>query len=472
MSFIGKLLETSIIFSLLILLVFIVNMALGNKYKAKWRYKLWIILTLSFIIPIKPDFNIPFSITVNKTEVSTNQVSNQNSTNEKTSSEDTSKSNNSVSTIVFFVWLLGVISSSIYSLRKNIHTKSIINRWSSPSVPQNMQEIFQSTKDILGIEKSSLELRICKLDITPMVIGIKNPRIIIPNKDIPEDELQMILKHELIHYKRHDILVKLIGVMVTSIYWFNPLVHLMNYKLQIECEASCDEEALNDLDIEERLTYAEAIIGIIETKPTLSPTISNSFYGGKKGMKKRLSEIMKIKKSNLIGIPLTLGGVVLTLSIFSNSVVASSDTHDTNISPAPIITNHNTNFNPPTVDKQNPTEPTDNKTPDTDSTPSTDKPQISQKEATNKENTPKVDNSQNISERNNNEKNSNKFINEDQNIPRKSIGQNNMNKSNMNKSNYNNRNSNNYNNQNDNHRNHNSRGSKGNHNGNGIRMHH
>lgn len=62
------------------------------------------------------------------------------------------------------------------------------------------------------------------------MFGIIQPTVLIPCTEYSETDLYLILKHELIHYKRHDIEVKVIMFMVQTLYWFNPLIHLMSKK--------------------------------------------------------------------------------------------------------------------------------------------------------------------------------------------------------------------------------------------------
>lgn len=333
-NFLMKLLETSLVMSILAILFILANLILGNKYKSKWKYNIWLAFILCLIIPVKPEFNLPFGISVNEEVKTSSELGIPNNTTQNNlsiSSSNKLKTTNSydsktisTSQILFLIWLIGAILLGCYYIFKNTRTKSILHRWSINHVPENIMHLFQNTKASLDIQNDNIKIKICKLNITPMIIGIKNPIILIPNKKIPDDELAMILKHELIHYKRHDLIKKFLGLISLVLHWFNPIVHLINYKMKIECETSCDEEVLHGLEMNERILYGEAIIGIIQTKPSISPIVSTKFYGGKNGMKKRISAIVNNNKRNKLIIPIILGCIVISIGMLSNSVIANS----------------------------------------------------------------------------------------------------------------------------------------------------
>ena len=86
-----------------------------------------------------------------------------------------------------------------------------------------------------GICRSvALELKIrrripvyyCKETFSPMLAGILKPCILLPEIDLMPSELYDIFRHELIHYRRKDILYKWMIQLAVSIHWFNPLVYL------------------------------------------------------------------------------------------------------------------------------------------------------------------------------------------------------------------------------------------------------
>lgn len=325
-SFLEKLLETSFIMSLLSIILLIINRFLGDKYSSKYKYTIWLIIIIFLILPIKPEFNSPFNISLNEKISILFENSLLKYTNQQYILSDTIVNFKNIFSynLLLLIWIIGALSFGCYYIFKNIHTYSVLHRWSTTNIPKSTLDIFNNVKSNLNITNSNIKLKVCKLNITPMIIGIKNPIILIPDQKIPDDELSIILKHELIHFKRHDIIKNLLGIFSIILHWFNPVVHIINYKMKIECEASCDEAVLHGLNIKERILYGEALIGIMERNPILYSFASTKFYGGKSGMKKRISRIMNQEKNNMISIPIILGIIIISLGLFSNSIIVNS----------------------------------------------------------------------------------------------------------------------------------------------------
>ncbi|WP_445683509.1 M56 family metallopeptidase [Sporosarcina sp. FSL W7-1283] len=53
---------------------------------------------------------------------------------------------------------------------------------------------------------------------SPALIGLLNPTILLSTRKIPTVELNMVLHHELIHFKRKDVWIKLFMLIVSSLH--------------------------------------------------------------------------------------------------------------------------------------------------------------------------------------------------------------------------------------------------------------
>lgn len=62
---------------------------------------------------------------------------------------------------------------------------------------------------------------------SPMLLGIIKPQIILPQREYTKEGMEYILSHEMTHYKRKDLWVKLLIITARTIHWFNPFVCLM-----------------------------------------------------------------------------------------------------------------------------------------------------------------------------------------------------------------------------------------------------
>ncbi len=75
---------------------------------------------------------------------------------------------------------------------------------------------------------------------TPFSFGIIRKRIIIPDKDYSEDEIRLMLKHEYMHLKNHDLLIQLMIHFLCAVFWWNPLVYLLRFDIEQCFEIRCD----------------------------------------------------------------------------------------------------------------------------------------------------------------------------------------------------------------------------------------
>ncbi len=115
-------------------------------------------------------------------------------------------------------------------------------------------ELFNQCKNELNIN-SNIKLKHCQYIGSPMLIGILNPMILIPNTNEDKNTLKMIFLHELNHYKRKDIIIKAFGFFVNIIHWFNPIVYLLLGDMDNYCECSIDEKVVKEMKIEDRKYY-------------------------------------------------------------------------------------------------------------------------------------------------------------------------------------------------------------------------
>jgi hypothetical protein len=160
-----------------------------------------------------------------------------------------------------------------------------------------------------------------------MMIGLIKPRILLPTVEMERNELRFILTHELVHYKRKDLLYKYLVLMATALHWFNPVVYLMAKSINALCETSCDAEILRSADVETRQSYGEAIIGVVQYQSKMKTALSTTFYGGKKGMKKRIASVMdtQSKKLGTVIISLVLVATLCTGFVFTTNAMASGN---------------------------------------------------------------------------------------------------------------------------------------------------
>lgn len=70
------------------------------------------------------------------------------------------------------------------------------------------------------------------------------PYIILPNVEIPDDELRVILLHEWKHIQDKDYVADIIIHLISFIFWWNPLVYILKRNCTFARELKCDSYAV------------------------------------------------------------------------------------------------------------------------------------------------------------------------------------------------------------------------------------
>jgi hypothetical protein len=97
------------------------------------------------------------------------------------------------------------------------------------------------------------------------VIGFFKPVIVIPAwalRELPSDELNVILLHEFAHLRRWDDWTNLLQKMVRAIFFFHPAVWWIESRLSLEREMACDDQVLARTG--NPRGYAQCLISLLE----------------------------------------------------------------------------------------------------------------------------------------------------------------------------------------------------------------
>ena len=99
----------------------------------------------------------------------------------------------------------------------------------------------------------------------PAVIGFFKPMIILPVwalRELPPDELNIILLHELAHVRRWDAWTNLLQKIVRAVFLFHPAVCWIDRRLSLEREMACDDQVL--AETANPHGYAKCLIVLLE----------------------------------------------------------------------------------------------------------------------------------------------------------------------------------------------------------------
>lgn len=329
-------LTTSVVIAVLLLLLPHIN----KNYTAKWRCFVWLILGVRLLILFSPSFpqtpieispiseSIEFKVPIQKSEDFDQKISQKDvEPVEKPSNISLESSSLVLNTVTLneilsIVWLLGIMLFMIYHLIGYfIFIKSIL-RFSKHVKDEHITALWLKVKKEMKIN-NKIQMMVCKKVESPMVTGFFKSLLILPDLDYSDGDLEVILKHELIHYKRGDIWYKLLVVCANAVHWFNPIVYFMRAISNKDIEMACDSELIKDSDNAFRKQYSETILSAAHKGNQHHTTFSTYFYGGKKAMKERLVNIFDMNKKRK-GIS-ALCAVIIIIGIAGASVAYGVD---------------------------------------------------------------------------------------------------------------------------------------------------
>ena len=118
----------------------------------------------------------------------------------------------------------------------------------------------------LGIRRP-VELLSSSRRTMPMVWGLWRIRVLLPEESAhwTPEQCRVVLLHELAHARRFDCLTQLVSQLACAVCWFNPLVWLARWRMQIERELACDDLVLTSGT--KASAYAEQLVRIASRMP-------------------------------------------------------------------------------------------------------------------------------------------------------------------------------------------------------------
>ena len=143
--------------------------------------------------------------------------------------------------VLSIAWLLGMAGFMGYHAFSYLRMRNRIHRTDS------------------GVRQ--VEPGICEIDggHLSFVMGLMHPVIYLSSGLDPESR-KVVLCHERVHLQRRDYLFKPAALLICCVHWFNPLVWLAFYLMNMDCEMSCDEKVVKLLGEESKKIYSYTLL--------------------------------------------------------------------------------------------------------------------------------------------------------------------------------------------------------------------
>ena len=205
-----------------------------------------------------------------------------------------------LNTILFLIWIMGVMIMSVLTLHSLNYVRSI-KRSALPLQNQQVKTIYY---DCLKELKISHQVPVYSTAFlkSPVLIGIIHPRIYIPIHLISElnpDDMRFMLLHELQHYRHKDTLIGFLMVISNILYWFNPFIWYALKEIHCDRELACDSAVLQMISTDEYQAYGMTLINFAEKLSSFSSPLAVGMSGNFRQMKRRILNIAIFRKETL-----------------------------------------------------------------------------------------------------------------------------------------------------------------------------
>lgn len=337
-----NLLKWSVIVGAAALLLTLLKPLLDRRYSAKWRWGAWLVMAVFLLLaPVRWESLAPRAaagppvvIEVPKVEVSVSRqegISFQRPEgvalpDVKPGGARPQARNRTfpLEELLFTLWITGAGIFLVYHGLGTWYFARRARRWSRCAGEETLR-VYGDVCREMDVKRAPA-LRVSPAVDSPMMVGLLRPRLLLPSEELEERELAFILRHELTHYRRHDLWYKLALLAANGMHWFNPLVFLLRREAERDLELTCDDAVVAQADAETRRAYSETLLASVHRQKGLSRAVlSTHFYGGKEVMKERFRNILgkRGRKWGGLVLALVLLGTVAAACTFG--VKASQD---------------------------------------------------------------------------------------------------------------------------------------------------
>lgn len=335
-TFLLNLLKTSLLGSLAILAMLVLKPLWRERYRAKTRCWLWLALAAFLLLPV--DFSVKnapvqaappkdytlfvgtdktaiqstdnlFGDMAEKSGQSPAQVRDTIIQRPVTNPEQKTTRYIPVTTILFYGYLAGAAAFLLYQGVSYALFRRTVHRWKRDVFRADYAAMLSDTARDLGV--SAPEMIVCEAISTPAVTGLLRPRLLLPHERYDVQELRYILRHELCHLKRRDMLLKLVLLAANAMHWFNPVVYLMLRQADEDIELACDSAATDDLDRAERAAYSRTLLAAVQSSVRALPA-TTCFGGTVERLKRRITNVLGAQKKRGLGVVALVLALTLT----------------------------------------------------------------------------------------------------------------------------------------------------------------
>ena len=359
------LLELTLPMALVIAVLLAAGPLLGRRFTAKWRYWAWLLIAVRLLLPIgitlpQPVVTLPqpqgeFTYPVSREEPAPTEPAPvgdpiqvvpgaaENDPYQQIETGMTAPTGPSAETpkpaepaitptpagtrsipvmeAVGWCWAAGTALFLLWQLGSYLALRAKLSRSRRPLTDEAILAVLEKESAAAGRQKP-LPVYTAAVG-SPMIVGAIKPTLLLPELELSTEQLSLVFRHELIHYRRRDIWYKLLLMLANAIHWFNPMVWLMVYAADRDLELSCDEAVVAGRDEAYREEYGRCLLAVVRAGMSRRTLFTTNFYSGKKTLKNRLATIFDTTKKHRG--TLALAALLLAAAVAGSLVACTPD---------------------------------------------------------------------------------------------------------------------------------------------------
>lgn len=195
------------------------------------------------------------------------------------------------------LWLAGIGAGALALVRAALRLRRLSRTTVAESDPRLLQ-IFQETQRRLKVALPDSALRRSAACVVPMTWGWRQGTVLLPAEasEWSDARLRLVLRHELAHIARGDVLMSFLTTVSALLLWFHPLVWLLWRAGNQAREQACDDIALQHEEASREDFAAELLSAVSELRGfhrcTLPLALAMAASSQARAMRNRLASIL------------------------------------------------------------------------------------------------------------------------------------------------------------------------------------
>ena len=314
----------SLTVSLVLLPLLALAPRLHHRYAGRTFYVLWLLLAVRLVLPVQLTLPEP-AVTVElppsqavtvpavvrpRAEAAVSDVPQSAGAAEPAPAAPEAGRTFSWTQLGTWLWLGGVAALLVYQGAGYALARRRLLRDAEPGSEEETA-LLAALAAGLGVRRAPPLLHTADA-ASPMVLGLARPVLLLPEGQLPEEALEVVLRHELTHLKRHDVAYQALLLLARTVHWFNPLVWWMGREAGRSLELCCDDAVVRGRDEAFRRRYGSVLL---RTAAGGRMPLSTRLGGGKGQLKARLGNLFRKKRNSAALVCLALACALLVTSL-------------------------------------------------------------------------------------------------------------------------------------------------------------